>query len=816
MRIMKKLLSVAVSLSLCASLAAPAFAASFDDLQNAIDGVADEGVGYEIKDSGHQDHYGYDRSEDTEGNVSYGVESWKSDDSDGREVKLNENVVRDKEDETKSITIKDDVSIDLNGNYIQERQNEKPDNSATIKVEEDATLTLENSGSTEKFSGKVFGAGEATIENAGTLNLEDGTTIQSVYKGAVEGKKDGTYSIGVGVSTTGEVNISEGATVVGGKTGGNLTLDDKTKVMIHGDGVDVKEGGTLNTEGRIEGYYGAYGENGAEINVNGGKIDATGIGAYVTGAGTELTVNGGEISVERPTGVKYGISINDGASVTIREEDPVNNPTKITSDVENGNGFGIAVWGNGKADDTKLTVEGGTITGTMYGIVGNGTNDWTYYGGTEITITDGKVSGKYAAIYHPQYGTLIIGSKETDPTLSGYVGVQICAGVVDVYGGKFEATGATDNRPLKGTVNLDGLIDDASAISVVKRNGYISPPTVHIYDGSFSAIGNDALLTYGWTNNKVPTPGTKFDWADLQYTGVVGGRYSQEIKEVYLDKINFNDPDDLFFNLPHNKPNSDGQVICIHVDDETLPYQVGYLTGAPATGSTTALETGSAGRLNVRYMLNGQTVSNSLDQLIAENGWTSADESVLTVGQDGTITAVAPGETNVTVTLINGETVTFTITVTEPTPELPVIDDADDDDDDTTAAPGTEITDGAVPLASGPITRAEFINYLWQRDGQSESAGVCTFTDVEDTHQYFDALCWAEENGVAKAYLNAEGHEDGTFEPDELVTVGAAREFLTNFAAYAEMVMPEMKTLTGPDEEPLFTCDDVIREFFGD
>lgn len=142
-------------------------------------------------------------------------------------------------------------------------------------------------------------------------------------------------------------------------------------------------------------------------------------------------------------------------------------------------------------------------------------------------------------------------------------------------------------------------------------------------------------------------------------------------------------------------------------------------------------------------------------------------------------------------------------------------DTGDTDDGDT----GTTIDDAIVPLAEGPVTRAEFINYLWQHEGQPASAGVCTFTDVESIHAYFDALCWAEESGVAEAYVDAEGHEDGTFEPDELITVGAARALLDNFAnvfGTNAVAAADLASLIGEDDEPVFNCGEVLAEFFGE
>lgn len=136
-----------------------------------------------------------------------------------------------------------------------------------------------------------------------------------------------------------------------------------------------------------------------------------------------------------------------------------------------------------------------------------------------------------------------------------------------------------------------------------------------------------------------------------------------------------------------------------------------------------------------------------------------------------------------------------------------------------TPTPVTRITDPAIPLADGPVTRAQFIDYLWRHEGEPASNGACTFTDVAEDHEYFDALCWADENGVAEAYFGVEGHEDGTFEPDELVTVGAVREFLgsfeTVFGAQA-VAAADLATLTGEDGEAVLNCGEVLAEFFGE
>lgn len=80
-------------------------------------------------------------------------------------------------------------------------------------------------------------------------------------------------------------------------------------------------------------------------------------------------------------------------------------------------------------------------------------------------------------------------------------------------------------------------------------------------------------------------------------------------------------------------------------------------------------------------------------------------------------------------------------------------------------------------------------------------------------HEYVLALAWAEQNGVAVAY------DDGSFEPDKLVTVAAVREFLGNFAdVFGEQAVAaaNLKSLTGADDEAVLNCDEVLAEFFGE
>ena len=118
-----------------------------------------------------------------------------------------------------------------------------------------------------------------------------------------------------------------------------------------------------------------------------------------------------------------------------------------------------------------------------------------------------------------------------------------------------------------------------------------------------------------------------------------------------------------------------------------------------------------------------------------------------------------------------------------------------------------ELEDVAVPLA-GLVTRAEFVSYLWVQAGRPE-AEPSTFTDV-DGHECFDAISWAQANGVAK------GVTQELFAPDELVTVGQAKLFLERYARHADMEAPEPAALAGKaDDEILDNADEVLAQFFG-
>lgn len=122
------------------------------------------------------------------------------------------------------------------------------------------------------------------------------------------------------------------------------------------------------------------------------------------------------------------------------------------------------------------------------------------------------------------------------------------------------------------------------------------------------------------------------------------------------------------------------------------------------------------------------------------------------------------------------------------------------------------IEDVAVPLASGPVSRGEFLDYLWRHEGSPE-AGAPTFADVPAGHEFAPAIGWAQASGLVS------GYGDGTFQPDELITVSAARAVLDSFARVFggnAVDATGLSSLSGEDDEAVLNCDEVLAEFFGE
>ena len=249
MKKLSRILSVGLSLVMCASMVAPGFAAGFADLQNVIDTKTS------LKGDDGNDRIGYDNGT----------------------VRLYEDVVCG--GQVKTITVKKgtDVTIDLNGNNID--GNGK--SSAVITVNAGGTLTLKDGtahtetdeeGNERYESGTITGSNSRGVYNNGTFIMESGAITGNTAKGR-----------GAGVDNEKGTFIMNGGEISGNTATGYVTS--------HGGGV-ANVDGTFTMNG------------GAITNNTSSKGDGGGV--YTTGAGSTFTMNGGVISGNKTDGSGFG------------------------------------------------------------------------------------------------------------------------------------------------------------------------------------------------------------------------------------------------------------------------------------------------------------------------------------------------------------------------------------------------------------------------------------------------------------------------------------------------------------------------------
>lgn len=221
-----------------------------------------------------------------------------------------------------------------------------------------------------------------------------------------------------------------------------------------------------------------------------------------TGSGCPLTVTAGALTIDASTGGITGTSaavmIDSGATVGIMGGKLTSNGYTVQirgdgSRVEIGGSTsitgpaGVAIYGG------SLSMTGGSIDATVYGIAGNGSSD-----GTTIVISGGDITSDGNAIYHPQEGDITI----SGGNISGITGLWYSgAGKITVSGGtiaSFDEEDRTD--PWKPAEQDDGTSYDGAALSIVTRGtGYQdSGKTIEvaITGGTFESAANYALRDY--------------------------------------------------------------------------------------------------------------------------------------------------------------------------------------------------------------------------------------------------------------------------------------------------------------------------------
>ena len=164
-------------------------------------------------------------------------------------------------------------------------------------------------------------------------------------------------------------------------------------------------------------------------------------------------------------------------------------------------------FGIGAYDNSKVTINGGTVESGWYAIAGNGSGVQT----TAITINGGTlVSTSDYAIYHPQFGTLTINDGAVVYGAAGAIAMK--RGNLVVNGGIMTSKGIGDTGNWgDGTGNLG-----KAALNFCAPYGDV---TAIIKDGTITAEGDAVLIDAKPTEGKTVT------------LAIEGGTYSSDVSK---------------------------------------------------------------------------------------------------------------------------------------------------------------------------------------------------------------------------------------------------------------------------------------------
>lgn len=289
----------------------------------------------------------------------------------------------------------------------------------------------------------------------------------------------------------------------------NITVSAKEPVILDLNGATLTgsaTGGDLFTVGK-----------GGELTVINGTIKNS------AGNKTLFGVNNGKLTVSNVTATaegesQWGIYIQDNNRTTAQDGDSI---VYITHSTISTGQPTVMVIGNNTttAQKTRCVIENSTLTSNYVTVCGNGQ---TVSGGTAIEIKDSIITGKYAAVYHPQDNSTL---HAENSTFTGNTGIAVKGGTV--YLDNCVVTGSA-TAALAGAFNNNGFTDTGAAVYL--EAGYERDNIAVYITGENSRITADAkqqaLLLYHDAKD------TKTRKARI---AVSGGTYSSDVKDYIAD-----------------------------------------------------------------------------------------------------------------------------------------------------------------------------------------------------------------------------------------------------------------------------------------
>lgn len=645
----------------------------------------------------------------------------------------------------------------------------------------DATITLDGVDiSSDKDAAISIGAGsDVTIELDGENKLQGGTGhagLELNNKG--DNGKPAKDTPGGSVTIKDENGTSGSLTATGGNSAAGIGSGSRGEAGdITVDGADVTATGGGSAAGIGSGNYGEAGDitisGGADVTATGGSSSA-GIGSGSYGEVGDITITDSDID---STGGTFAAGIGASSSSSVAGDITI---TGSTVDATGGyNGAGIGTGFNGTAGDINITDSDVTAAGGREGAgIGSGRGGKVQ----DITITGGNIVAKAGTAGGLEtYG--IGGYKCGAVTLKDLE--SLLALGKGTYGVKETAASSQGQGILNGKFG-GNLLEGAKEA------------TITIYDADGQVVGTVEMGPEEggmWSGLAVLMPEGKYYVHVSTDANPQGGFAAQAYT---MGSIAY--------------PVKDGKVLSkTFADCAQYTVNYGFTSTDPELAlpdDMPALPESVKQKLTVEAFQNGVTCDAAYEDIEVEGGrwhftgWTTAP--VLNPKTGNLATVQVNGNSKYMLTVVGSWE--FVADEPEPVPTPTPVPGGDTGD-----TGGTDITieDEAVPLAAGPVTRAQFVDYLWRHESQPE-ADAPTFDDVPADHEFAPAIGWAQANGLV------DGDENGLFHPDELVTVAAVRAILARFAERAGMAMPQLTTLTGGEGEAVLNCDQVLAEFFGE
>ena len=232
-------------------------------------------------------------------------------------------------------------------------------------------------------------------------------------------------------------------------------------------------GNTLTYAGGSEEYMIDMGA-GSSLAVYNGNIVGDGTAEMIAfnSRGAEMTFTNVTAS-----GVKTFVNVEDSGGIGVDSRVRI-----VGSNIQASESV-VFLKGNGTMSSnlTELVVEKSTLHGDYIGILGNGNDPNS---GTDITVIDSTVSGKWASIYQPQKDSrlTVVGS-----TLTGHTGIVLKSGYTVIQNSVVKGTGEHYAPSYSGS----GFSDTGDGVYV--EANYNTIIDVQIYDSTVTSASVNSL-----------------------------------------------------------------------------------------------------------------------------------------------------------------------------------------------------------------------------------------------------------------------------------------------------------------------------------